>query len=109
VKRVSGVDHLVIGTSATNPGVRIELIEELTDLLYTSFFKGVTMDYSEFTATLAVVEQSDELARHSSAEQKRGIERQKSAASFNVNRKFTQVMPLVNKLGTLRQQSKGTS
>ena len=71
MKCVNGVRHLVIGTSAENHGVRAEMVEELQDFMYTSFFRGVTLDYSEFTNTLAVVKGSDELARRRIAEKKR--------------------------------------
>ena len=54
---------MVVGTSAENHGVREEMVDELQDFMYTSFFRGVTLDYSEFTNTLAVVKDSDELAR----------------------------------------------
>ena len=54
---------MVIGTSPGNHGVREEMVEELQDFMYTSFFRGVTLDYSEFTNTIAVVKESDELAR----------------------------------------------
>ena len=63
IKCVNGVRHLVVGTSSENHGVRTEMVEELQDFMYTSFFRGVTLDYSEFTNTLAVVQGSDELAR----------------------------------------------
>ena len=56
-----GVRHLVVGTSPENPGVRAEAVEELRDLMYAKFFRGVTLDYSEFTKTRAVVNESDEL------------------------------------------------
>ena len=54
---------MVVGTSAENHGVREEMVDELQDFMYTSFFRGVTLDYSEFTNTLAVVKGSDELNR----------------------------------------------
>ena len=66
---------MVIGTSAENHGVRAEMVEELQDFMYTSFFRGVTLDYSEFTNTLAVVKGSDELARRRIAEEERSVRR----------------------------------
>ena len=75
MKCVNGVRHLVVGTSAENHGVRAEMVEELQDFMYTSFFRGVTLDYSEFTNTLAVVKGSDELARRRIAEKKRSARR----------------------------------
>ena len=75
VKRVLEVDHWVIGTSAKNHGIRTEAIEELTSFMYTNFFRGVTLDYSEFKNTLAVVNDSDELARRRQAEEARNISR----------------------------------
>ena len=42
---------MVIGTSPENHGVRAEMVDELQDFLYTSFFQGITLDYSEFTMT----------------------------------------------------------
>ena len=62
-KSVYGVRHLVVGTSPENPGVRAEAVEELRDLMYANFFRGVTLDYSEFTKTRAVAKESDELNR----------------------------------------------
>ena len=61
VKRVHGVEHLVIGRSKEEPGIRLEQIDELTDFLYTSFFKGVTMNFSEFVNTKAIANTSEEL------------------------------------------------
>ena len=49
VKNVRGVRHLIIGTSPENPGVSPDMVEELQDLMYAGFFRGVTLDYSEFT------------------------------------------------------------
>ena len=45
-----------------------DLVEPLRDFLYTSFFKGVTIDYSEFTDTAKVAKESSELSirRHRS-------------------------------------------
>ena len=70
---------MVVGTSAENHGVREEMVGELQDFMYTSFFRGVTLDYSEFTNTLAVVKGSDELARRRLAEEERGARRMKQA------------------------------
>jgi len=50
-KCANGVRHMVIGTSPENHGVRAEMVDELQDFLYTSFFQGITLDYSEFTMT----------------------------------------------------------
>jgi hypothetical protein len=61
VKRVHGVDHLVIGRSNDETGVRPERVDELQDFMYTAFFKGVTMDFSEFVNTKATAETSEEL------------------------------------------------
>ena len=61
-KRVRGVDHLVIGISKERPGIHSGMVETLRDFLYTSFFKGVTMDYSEFTDTQAAANESHELS-----------------------------------------------
>ena len=66
---------MVVGTSAENHGVREEMVDELQDFMYTSFFRGVTLDYSEFTNTLAVVKDSDELARRRLAEEERSARR----------------------------------
>ena len=63
IKCVRGVRHLVVGTSPENPGVRAEAVEELKDLMYAHFFRGVTLDYSEFARTRAVVNESDELTQ----------------------------------------------
>merc|ERR1712224_273175 len=60
-KRVRGVDHLVIGTSKAQPGVHSGMVETLRDFLYTAFFKGITMDYSEFIDTQAAAHESQEL------------------------------------------------
>ena len=51
VKRVLGVDHLVVGTSPDSPGVHDETTEELRDFLYANFLRGITMDFSEFEGT----------------------------------------------------------
>ena len=66
---------MVVGTSAENHGVREEMVDELQDFMYTSFFRGVTLDYSEFTNTLAVVKDSDELTRRRLAEEERSARR----------------------------------
>lgn len=63
MKSVYGVRHLVVGTSPENPGVRAGAVEELRDLIYAIFFRGVALDYSEFTKTRAVAKESDELNR----------------------------------------------
>ena len=75
IKCVNGVRHMVVGTSAENHGVREEMVDELQDFMYTSFFRGVTLDYSEFTNTLAVIKDSDELARRRLAEEERSARR----------------------------------
>lgn len=61
IKRVHGVEHLVIGTSEKEPGIHPTRVGELQDFLYTSFFRGVTMDFSEFEQTKATMETSEEL------------------------------------------------
>ena len=66
---------MVIGTSAENHGVRAEKVDELQDFMYTSFFRGVTLDYSEFTHTIAVAKESDELLRRRHAEDGRTLVR----------------------------------
>ena len=84
-KCVNGVRHLVVGTSPENHGVRAEMVEELQDFMYTSFFRGVTLDYSEFTNTFAVVKESEELARRRLAEEERNsIRRQAIHAPLGV-------------------------
>ena len=70
----------MVGTSSENHGVRQEMVEELQDFMYTSFFRGVTLDYSEFTNTLAVVKGSDELARRRIAEEERSVMRSRRKA-----------------------------
>ena len=65
----------MVGTSPENHGVHAEMVEELQDFIYTSFFHGATLDYSEFTNTLAVVKGSDELARRRIAEEERSARR----------------------------------
>ena len=62
---------MIIGTSPENHGVHAEMVDELQDFMYTSFFRGITLDYSEFTSTIAVVKESDELARRRLAEDER--------------------------------------
>ena len=61
VKRIYGVDHLVIGTSEENPGILPDRVDEIQDFLYTSFFRGVTVDFSEFENTKSTMESSEEL------------------------------------------------
>ena len=51
VKRVLGVDHLVVGTSKDDAGVDDDMVEELRDFLYANFLRGITMDFSEFEGT----------------------------------------------------------
>jgi len=58
-----------------NHGIRAEMVEELTDFMYTSFFRGITLDYSEFENTLAVVKESDELTRRRLAVEERNLQR----------------------------------
>ena len=78
IKCVYGVRHLVVGTSPENSGVRAEAVEELRDLMYANFFRGVTLDYSEFTKTRAVVNESDELGRRRLAESERSVVRKRT-------------------------------
>ena len=54
IKRVRGTDHVVIGTSAEQPGVADDKVDALREFLYRGFFKGLTMNYSEFEETQAV-------------------------------------------------------
>ena len=61
-KRVRGVEHLVIGASKDQPGIHSGMIEGLRDYMYTSFFSGITMDYSEFTDTKEALSASSQLA-----------------------------------------------
>ena len=63
VKYINGVRHMVIGTSPENHGVHAGIVGDLQDFMYTSFFRGITLDYSEFTNTIAVVKESSELSR----------------------------------------------
>ena len=51
----------MIGASKDQPGVHSGMVEPLRDFLYTSFFKGITMDYSEFTDTAKAAQESAEL------------------------------------------------
>ena len=51
MKCVNEVRHLVIGTSPENHGVRAETVGELQGFLYTSFFRGITLDYSESSSS----------------------------------------------------------
>ena len=69
---------MIIGTSPENPGVSPDMVEGLQDLMYAGFFRGVTLDYSEFTNTLAVVTESDELVRRVRAAEERSIKRNQS-------------------------------
>ena len=71
IKNVRGIRHLVVGTSPENSGLCTEMVDELQDFMYTNFFRGVTLDYSEFTSTVAVVKQSDELSRRRQAQEER--------------------------------------
>ena len=79
VKRVNGVDHMIIGKSEDEPGIRPERIDELQDFLYTSFFKGVTIDFSEFDNTRRAMQDSRELTtrkeRVTKAQESRSFER----------------------------------
>ena len=61
MKSVYGIDHLVIGRSKEDPGVQFGRVDELQDFLYTCFFKGITMDYSEFVNTKKTAMSSSEL------------------------------------------------
>ena len=54
IKRVRGTDQVVIGTSAEQPGVADDKVDALREFLYRGFFKGLTMNYSEFEETQAV-------------------------------------------------------
>ena len=78
VKHVHGVEHLVIGRSKDDPGIRPERIDELQDFMYTSFFKGVTMDFSEFVNTKATAENSEELRAR--IDRTRKVEESRSAS-----------------------------
>ena len=62
IKHIDGAEHLVIGTSQENPGIRPDRIGELSDFLYGSFFQGVAMDFSEFDKTRASLTTSTKLS-----------------------------------------------
>ena len=79
VKRVHGVEHLIIGRSKEDPGIRPERIDELQDFMYTSFFKGITMDFSEFVNTKATAENSKELRART--DRTRKVEESRSASA----------------------------
>ena len=85
VKRVHGVDHLVIGRSKDEPGIQPERIDDLTDFMYTSFFKGVTMDFSEFVNTKATADTSEELRSRRDRHLARKAGESRSASSANAN------------------------
>ena len=77
IKRVNGVEHMVIGTSREKSGVRDDMVEELRDFLYTNFFRGITMDFSEFDGTFEAIQDSTELEerrnRNALAEKRRKL------------------------------------
>jgi len=85
VKRVHGVDHLVIGRSKDEPGIQPERIDDLTDFMYTSFFKGVTMDFSEFVNTKATADTSEELRSRRDRHLARKTGESRSASSADAN------------------------
>ena len=64
-KFVLGVEHLIIGRSKEDPGISADRVDELQDFMYTSFFRGITMDFSEFINTKATAENSEELRARS--------------------------------------------
>ena len=66
---------MVVGTRPENHGVRAEKVDELQAFVYTSFFRGVTLDYLEFTHTISVAKESDELSRRRYAEDERSMVR----------------------------------
>ena len=74
-KIVNGVTHLVVGTSPQQPGVSEDMVEELRDYMYVNFFRGITLDFSEFDGTFNAVVQSAQLnervQRHDMAEARR--------------------------------------
>ena len=86
VKRVHGVEHLVIGRSKDDPGIRPERIDELQDFMYTSFFKGVTMDFSEFVNTKATADTSEELRSRRDRHLARKAGESRSASSADSNK-----------------------
>ena len=71
----------MVGVSAEQPGVRPEQVEELRDYLYTSFFHGVTADYSEFSDTFEAIEASQELGLRRSRANEREGKRNAAAAT----------------------------
>ena len=66
----------MIGISAEEPGIRDGMLEHLQDFLYTSFFKGVTLDYSEFQQCVIASAESAELVTRKS--RMGSLERQQS-------------------------------
>ena len=80
IKRVQGVEHLIIGRSKEDPGIWPERTDELMDFMYTSFFKGITMDFSEFVNTKATADNSEELRIR--IDRTRKFEESRSASGF---------------------------
>ena len=82
IKRVHGVEHLVIGRSKEDPGIHVERADELQDFMYTSFFRGITMDFSEFVNTKATAKNSEELRARTdrSLARARKVEESRSAS-----------------------------
>ena len=100
VKRVLGVDHLVVGTSKDDAGVDDDMVEELRDFMYTNFFKGITLDFSEFEGTFEAVEHSEQLGerqrRNEKAEAYRATESSDNASMVSdddVDARFTDREP----------------
>ena len=81
IKRVNGVAHQIIGRSPDDPGVRPERIDELQDFLYTAFFNGITIDFSEFVNTKATAMTSEELKARTDRVRKMKAEQSRSAGS----------------------------
>ena len=97
VKRVYGVEHLVVGASKEEPGILPERVGDLQDFLYTSFFKGVTMNFSEFINTKAIASTSEELTSRQDRVRKASDVRRGNLAlpvSSGVARGSSKVSPL---------------
>lgn len=85
-KLVDDTTHNIIGRSAEDPGISDNHVEDLTDFLYTSFFKGLTMEFSEFVHTKGVAETPSELlARRKRFDSKSNNEEMSGAESTKVS------------------------
>ena len=96
-KRIHGVEHLIIGVSQDDPGIHPDQIGELSDFLYTLFFQGVAMDFSEFDKTRTSLTTSTQLSSGTvqSTDSEGSLKLEQSCSVERASSTSTPVQPIV--------------